>query len=221
MVKQRIPETDHGITGKNEVWEFNEMQKNLRDKGFLVTDKIIKSGISYGSALEIGPGPGYLGLEWLSKTNNTNLTGLEISEGMKNTAQKNAGEYSLENRTKYVISDATKVFPFENNSFDAVFSNGSLHEWSNPIAVFNEISRVVKTKGRFLISDLKRNMSFIIKKIMQMQMTNKSEFMKEGLITSINAAYLKHEILELLAKSNLKDFNVSENPFGLVITGTV
>ena len=31
---------------------------------------------------EIGPGPGYLGLEWLKKTQGTHLTGVDISPGM-------------------------------------------------------------------------------------------------------------------------------------------
>jgi ubiquinone/menaquinone biosynthesis C-methylase UbiE len=219
LIKQRIPETDHGITGENAVIEFDKMQKNMRDRGLILTDNIINSGISSGSALEIGPGPGILGLEWLNKTNDTILTGIEISEDMRNMALKNAEEYSLGKRVNYVISDATKNFPFKNNSFDAVFSNGSLHEWSSPIAVFNEISRVLKPGGKLFVSDLKRNINFFLKRMMQMM--NKSKFTKKGLITSINAAYLKNEILEILSKSDLNNFEVAENPFGLNITGTV
>ena len=31
--------------------------------------------------------------------------------------------------------------PFEDESFDSVISNGSLHEWETPVRVFNEIYR--------------------------------------------------------------------------------
>ena len=134
-----------------------------------------------------------------------------------NLALKNAKEYGLTDRVKYVISDATKAFPFNSNTFDAVISNGSLHEWSDPIAVFNDILRVLKTGGRFFISDLKRNLSLIITSVMKMMTKTKS--MKQGLITSVNAAYLKNEILAILSKSNLGNFNVRENFFGLIITG--
>ncbi len=216
-MKKRIPETDHGIEGEIFVSDFDEFQKLMRDKGFIETDEIIKSGINYGTVLEIGPGPGYLGLEWLSKTQKTNLYWLEISEDMKNIAVKNAKEYAMQDRVKYVISDATKNFPFENEKFDAVFTNGSLHEWTNPIEVFIEINRVLKTGGKFFVSDLKRNINFFLKILMKIMTKKKS--MKKGLVTSIQAAYLKNEIENILKKSQIKDFTISENAFGLIITG--
>jgi ubiquinone/menaquinone biosynthesis C-methylase UbiE len=222
MLKQRIPERDHGITGEAEVAEYDTFQKHMRDKGVLETDHIIKYGISYGTTLELGPGPGYLGLEWLKKTNNTKLTGLEISEDMKRLALKNAKAYGMKNRVEYVIADATESFPFESNTFDGVFSYGSLHEWTDPIPVFNEIERVLKAGGRFFISDLKRNINFIMKSLMNM-MTKSAGIviLKDGVITSINASYLKKEILEILKKSDLKNFSVSEHPAGLRIKGII
>jgi uncharacterized short protein YbdD (DUF466 family) len=35
MVKKRIPERDHGITGEAEVAEYDKFQRHLRDKGIL------------------------------------------------------------------------------------------------------------------------------------------------------------------------------------------
>lgn len=217
MTKQRIKETDQGISGELVVRDYDEAMRNMRDKGIIETNDIIKSGINKGTALEIGPGPGYLGLEWLKNTDDTYLQWLEISEDMKNIAIKNAKEYGLSDRVKVTVTDATKKFPFKDNYFDAVFTNGSLHEWSNPLEVFNEIDRVLKNGGKFFISDLKRNINPILTLIMKMMTKKKS--MKEGLVTSINASYLKNELIEILSKSNLKNFNVTENPFGLIITG--
>ena len=42
---------------------YDQMQKTLRDKGWIETEKLLDQGIAQGCALEIGPGPGYLGLE--------------------------------------------------------------------------------------------------------------------------------------------------------------
>ena len=47
----------------------------------------------------------------------------------------------------------------------------------------------------------------------------KKKSMRKGLETSIQAAYLKNEIEEILFKSELKDYNISENAFGFNITG--
>ena len=60
--------------------------------------KIIKAGINKGLALEIGPGPGYLGLEWLKKTSETRLIGIEISTDMIKIATRNSKQYQLEDR---------------------------------------------------------------------------------------------------------------------------
>lgn len=138
------------------------MMKNSRDKGYLCTDKIIESGIKSGLALEIGPGPGYLGLEWLKNTKRTRLTGLDVSKDMVEVAEKNALEYGFNDRAKYVNGNALNL-PFDDEKFDAVFSNASLHEWEDPVVVFNEVYRVLKTGGQFYISDLRRDMFFLVK----------------------------------------------------------
>ncbi len=65
MTRPRVTETDQGIQGEFTVTLYDQMQRRLRDKGWIETKDIIKSGITKGIALEIGPGPGYLGLEWL------------------------------------------------------------------------------------------------------------------------------------------------------------
>jgi hypothetical protein len=63
MVKPRIVETDQGIQDEFDVLTYDNMMRRLRDKGWMETEHIIKSGILKGFEFEIGPGPGYLGLE--------------------------------------------------------------------------------------------------------------------------------------------------------------
>ena len=82
MTRPRVSETDHGIVGKDLVAMYDELQRNLRDKGWIETKAILESGITSGNVLELGNGPGYLGLEWLKFTKGTKLTGLDISADM-------------------------------------------------------------------------------------------------------------------------------------------
>ena len=93
MTKPRVKETDQGIQGEFTVQIYDKFQRRMRDKGWIETDAIIKSGIRSGHVLEIGPGPGYVGLEWLRKTEGTDLTGLDISPDMVSMAEGNANEY--------------------------------------------------------------------------------------------------------------------------------
>ncbi len=120
MVKPRVKETDEGIQDEFTVEIYDQMLRRLRNKGWMETDQIIKSGIDNGLSLEVGPGPGYLGLEWLKKTNNTKLMGIEISPAMIKMATKNSEEYGFGKRVKYVKGDAQKM-SFEDNYFDGIF----------------------------------------------------------------------------------------------------
>ena len=65
MTKARIIETESGIIGEFNTQMYDIMMRNMRDKGWIETNLILKEGISLGLALEIGLGPGYLGLERL------------------------------------------------------------------------------------------------------------------------------------------------------------
>lgn len=68
MVKPRISHTDHG-RGEFDAKNYDKMMRRLRDRGWIIwTKMIIGAGISSGLTLEVGPGPGYLGLEWLKHT---------------------------------------------------------------------------------------------------------------------------------------------------------
>ena len=216
MVKQRVVETDEGIQGEFNVQAYDQMMRRMRDKGWLETKLILKAGITNGSALEVGPGPGYLGLEWLGQTEGTDLKGLEISPDMIRIAESNARDCGLEGRVEYVKGDAQKM-PFDDHMFDAVFTNGSLHEWSQPIAVFDGIYRVLKPGGRYCISDLRRDMNPLVTWFMKL--VTKPKEIKPGLITSINAAYTLEEIRSILNRSQLRLSQTRTEIMGLVITG--
>jgi ubiquinone/menaquinone biosynthesis C-methylase UbiE len=216
MVKPRIVETDEGIQGELDVQTYNTMMRSLRDKGWMETGHIITSGITHGLALEIGPGPGYLGLEWLKKTEGTMLLAVEISPEMTKIAERNAREYGLEGRVKYVKGDAHQI-PFDDNTFDGVFTNGSLHEWSQPIRVFDEVYRVLKPGAKYFISDMRRDMNPFVKQFMKLMAKPKE--IRPGFVSSINASYTTDEIRSVLDQSNLKESVVAKTFMGFEITG--
>ena len=216
MVRPRISETDQGITGEFNTKAYDLMMRTMRDRGWIETNLVIKEGISSGTALEIGPGPGYLGLEWLKHTKGTALNGLDISDDMIAIARRNTVEYKLTDRAEYFKGDAQEM-PFEDGHFDAVFTNGSLHEWAHPEGILNEIARVAKPGGAYVISDLRRDMFAPINWFLWF--TVKPKEMRPGLTTSINASYTLSEIQALLARTKLQGWNVRKNMLGIVITG--
>lgn len=217
MTRPRVVETDEGIQGGFDVQMYDAMARRLRDKGWMETSEILKAGIDNGLALEVSPGPGYLGLEWLKKTHGTRLEGLDISPEMIKVAQRNAMEYGLADRVKYIKGDAVQM-PFEDGRFDAVFSNGALHEWAEPKSVFDEVHRVLKPGGRFCVTDLRRDINLVMKWLMWLATRPKA--IRTGLISSINAAYTIVEVEGMLGETNLRGCcSARSNPAGVVITG--
>lgn len=216
MVKARQIETDQGIQGEDLVRLYDRMQRHLRDKGWMETEALVAAGITAGRAAELGPGPGYLGLEWLKMTAATTLTGIDISPDMAALARENAAEYGLADRAEYVIAPGDEI-PYGESTFDAVFTNGSLHEWANPQKTFAEIWRVTKPGGRIFISDLRRDMSPLVRWFIYQN--TKPKAMRPGFLTSVYAAYTPAEFRALLAASPLRGLEVKANLIGLIAAG--
>jgi ubiquinone/menaquinone biosynthesis C-methylase UbiE len=217
MSRSRVIETEEGLQGEFVAHAYDVMMRQSRDKGQLLTHLILQADITTGLVLEIGPGPGYLGLEWLKQTEGTRLKGLDISQDMVKVAQKNAEEYGLTDRVAYIHGDALQM-PFEDEFFDGVFSNATLHEWAKPERAMHEIYRVLKAGGCYLISDLRRDMPAPVKWFLWL-INAKQKELRPGLIKSINASYTRDEVQRLLAKTRLKGASIEQSPFGLSISG--
>jgi len=78
------------------------------------------------------------------------VTGLDISKGEVGHANKRAIARGI-NNVKFVHGDMEKM-PFEEESFDAVISNGAFCLAPNKEAAFKEIYRVLKPGGRFSVA---------------------------------------------------------------------
>jgi ubiquinone/menaquinone biosynthesis C-methylase UbiE len=216
MVKPRVVETNQGIQGNFTVAIYDQMQRAFRDRGWIETGELLKHGITQGYALEVGPGPGYLGLEWLKHTQGTRLQGLDISPDMIALAEKNARAYGLADRVKYTCSNAVTA-PFDDAAFDAVFTNGSLHEWADPRRILDEIGRVLKPSGRVFISDLRRDVILPVRWFLWLGTTPKE--IRPGLVTSLNASYTPDELRELIKGTRVAFCAVSGNLLGLTLSG--
>ncbi len=158
--------------------------------------------------LEIGPGPGWLTL-WLGERLPTSqVTGLEISPDMIRVAERNRAEAGV-NNVRFVEGDAGKMDGLADGGFDAVISNGSLHHWLDPVAVFGCIARVLKPGGLVAISDGRRDLSPAARMLvgtlrMVMRLDPRATRpMIDGWKSSIAAGYTPAELGEMLGRSKL------------------
>jgi ubiquinone/menaquinone biosynthesis C-methylase UbiE len=218
MVKPRVVEDGNGIAGEELIEAYDRSMRGLMNQGKLQTESLLRSRIDLGCAMEIGSGPGYEGLEWLKRTEDTTLKGLDISEDMVVLAKKNAKDYGLEARAEYYVGDATRI-PFLDDHFDAVFSTNSLHEWANPKKVFNEIYRVLRPGGKYFISDLRRDMNPVVKWFIIFSLSGEPKMMRQRLSSAINASYTHREVKEMLDQTKLPGWKVEQTSLYVVISG--
>jgi ubiquinone/menaquinone biosynthesis C-methylase UbiE len=219
MTEARSPQTDLEERQSFFARVYDDMTCGMLNGGWLraqYLEPVIRSGIASGLVLEVGSGPGYLGLEWLKSTEGTTLRCLDIDENMIATARKHAKKYGLSHRVEYIKGDASRM-PFDDEYFDAVFSNCSLHEWANPEPILNEINRVLKPGGRYCIVDLRRDIKPRVKRFLWAQ--TQPEEMRPTCLAAIEASYTAGEMRTMLGRTRLLNWDIAENFWGLVISG--
>jgi len=177
--------------------------------------------VDSGEATDLGCGPGYLVFALARKYPALHMTGVELSEEMLAEAEARARRAGLDNRIAFKSGDAHAI-PFQDGSMDLVISTLSLHHWRDPVAVFNEISRILRPGGGFFIFDLRRDMAapfwlflwLLTHVFLPAALRRANEPMQ-----SRDAAYTLKEAVHLVSQSNLQGWRVSQGPLWLMIEG--
>jgi len=78
--------------------------------------------------------------------------GIDISEGMIAKAQANIQKFEVKNAE--IIKAELERLPLEENLVDLIISNCTINHASNKLAVWQEVHRILKPGGRFVVSDI-------------------------------------------------------------------
>ena len=175
----------------------------------------------HGEAADLGCGPGQLVIELARRSPGLHVTGIDLSEEMVARGQDNARRAGVSDRVSFRRGDARQI-PFPDASLDLVVSTLSLHHWSDPVAVLDEIARVLRPGGSFLVFDLRRDMIapcwlllwFATHFIVPASLRRVNEP-----LSSRNAAYTPQEAARLAEQSHLSDWRVIGGPVWLTIEG--
>ncbi len=108
------------------------------------------TGDSY--VLEIGCGSGRYALH-LAEQIGCRILGLDINESGISNANKLAQATGLASLARFQQCDASKNLPFDEETFDAAFSNDVICHIPGRLGVLAEMFRVLKPNGRILFSD--------------------------------------------------------------------
>ncbi len=140
-----------GDFGKRVAEMMNE--SNIR----MTLESIVAMKIRPGDhILEIGHGNALHLKEILDAAENIRYTGLEISETMHQEAKRINQNFIKNNVAGFILYDGEKI-PFEERSFDRIFTVNTLYFWKNPVSFLTEIHRVLKDNGSFILTLLEEN----------------------------------------------------------------
>lgn len=125
-----------------------EMEKLFKQRRMLPVVEMDLANLKGKKVLEIGSGGG--GHSMLFKKYGADMTSVDLTpERVVSTAKK----FSLlepKNSGVAFVADAENL-PFQNETFDIVYSNGVLHHSENTEKCFDEVYRVLKKDGKAVI----------------------------------------------------------------------
>jgi ubiquinone/menaquinone biosynthesis C-methylase UbiE len=151
------------------------------------------------------------------------VTGVDLSDEMLGRAELHARNHRLSEWVTFRKGDAVQI-PFPDYSLDLLVSTLSLHHWAAPVPVLDEIARVLRPGGAFLIFDLRRDMAmpfwlllwFATRFVVPAALRQANEP-----LGSRDAAYSPEEAAILAWQSRLSGWRVSQGPLWLTIEGKI
>lgn len=183
-----------------DVKEFEYISKNIFGPIYpiIAKDIVRKTDIVKGKCLDIGAGPGRLGIE-LAKITDLDIVLFDVLKEMIEICNINIREANLTNNIQALEGDV-HALPFENDTFDLIISRGSLFFWEDLTKAFSEIYRVMKKGAKTYIGG-----GYGSKKLRE-EVPN--EFIKHGLVFK-GGMLNKVPNQEEVARENLKNANIN------------
>jgi ubiquinone/menaquinone biosynthesis C-methylase UbiE len=175
----------------------------------------------WGEAVDLGCGPGHLAIELARAAPSLHVTGVDLSNALLAEAILHAAQADAAHRVQFRTADAADT-PFPDASFDLAVSTLSLHHWSDPVPILDEVQRILKPGGAFVIFDLRRDMippAYVLVAFVTRFIVPRVLRAAREPLGSRDAAYTPPEAAELAQASRLTGWRIANGPFWLAIEG--
>jgi ubiquinone/menaquinone biosynthesis C-methylase UbiE len=220
--RERIP-SHEGLDEPDVAAGFNRIARmpHMRLMRWFVAHRAASMTLR-GQAADLGCGPGYLVVDLIKQAPELHVTGIDLSHEMLAEAEEYGRRHGAGDHASFRKGDVQQI-PFPDDSLDLVVSTLSLHHWMDPVAVLDEVSRVLRPGGSFLIFDLRRDVSAPVWLLMWFA----TRFVVPSALRRVNeplgsrdAAYTPQEAVYLAEQSRLPGWRVTRGLLWLTIEGT-
>lgn len=175
------------------------------------------------TVLDIATGTGDLAIQ-IAKSTQAQITGFDLSAGMLEVGRKKVTKEKLDDRIEMIQGDAENM-PFENNSFDVITVAFGVRNFENLKKGLDEIYRVLKPGGKFIILEFSQPESFPMKQLYAFYSKNilpkigkqisKDESAYTYLPDSVKAFPYGEEMKKILKNSNFSKSSDKKLTFGI------
>jgi ubiquinone/menaquinone biosynthesis C-methylase UbiE len=169
--------------------------------------------VTSGKILDVGCGTGLCAIQ-IAKDDRYEVAGIDNSAEMIKMCEKNAKKEGV--TADFRVATASQL-PFEDQEFDMIVSNGSLHHWEKPVEVFNEMYRILKPGGSVFVNDLCENPD---RDELMRIIGSKIPFkpMRDGFMENApKGAFSREKALGILEQSNFTEIDVTKKTVSLEV----
>lgn len=168
-----------------------------------IAEHIVSAG-NYSKILDLGAGPGYVGIEIAMRDAKADIYGIDPSSFMIDIATANAKLASVDKSVHFQVGDP-HILPFPGRFFDIVLSVNVMHHWREPFPVFESAYHVLINGGEFWVydyrcdtgdeiwADIRKGLSFLMRTALQF-----------GPMASSRAAYGREQLLEMASQTHFE-----------------
>ena len=153
-------------------------------------DMLRETGFEKARILDAGCGAGDVLIELARACPEAKMVGIDLSEPLLDVARAAAQSAGVAERVSFETGNV-QAMPFEDDSFDVVVSLNMLHYVEDPVAMLNEIERVLAPHGVLGLGALKRSWL-------------------APLMPAMKMAYTAAEAREMLQQSKLRSWELTE-----------
>lgn len=183
-----------------EARDYDAMDNRAPNEAF--TQRLAELG-AQGRMLDIGTGPGHIPLLVAGRIAECTIVGVDLSQNMLELAERHRAASPAGGRVAFRLANA-KGLPFEDASFDTVFSNTILHHIPDPRPFLREAWRVLRPGGVFLIRDLFRpETEAALAGLVALHAAEATPEQRQLLADSLRAALTPEELRELVRELGL------------------